>query len=202
MERTQRVAIYVRVSTAEQSTKLQENELRRYAETRAWVVNRVYADTISGAKDNRPALQELMAACRQRKVDVVLVWKFDRFARSLRHLVTALEEFKRLRVDFISATEGVDTTIPSGELVFQIFGAIAQFERALISERVKAGLSEARRNGKRLGRPSIKRLSPAEVELVRKERAQGRISLKGLAEKLGSSVWAIREAIKVHESAM
>jgi DNA invertase Pin-like site-specific DNA recombinase len=202
MQKIKRAALYVRVSTSDQSTKAQESELKEYAENRGWVVNRVYADKISGAKDNRPALQELMAACRQRKVDVVLVWKFDRFARSLRHLVTALEEFKRLRVDFISATEGVDTTIPSGELVFQIFGAIAQFERALISERVKSGLSEARRRGKRLGRPSVKILSQAEVAQVRRERAQGSISLKALAEKLGASIWAIREAIKVHESMM
>ena len=100
-------------------------------------------------------------------MDVVLVWKFDRFARSLRYLVSALEEFRKVGIDFISATEGVDTTIPSGELVFQIFGAIAQFERALIVERVKAGLEQAKRDGKVLGRPSIKRLSEKEIERIR-----------------------------------
>jgi DNA invertase Pin-like site-specific DNA recombinase len=144
-------------------------------------------------KDKRPALQELMAACRQRKFDVVLVWKFDRFARSLRHLVTALEEFKRLGVDFISATEGVDTTIPSGELVFQIFGAIAQFERSLISERVKAGIAEARRNGRRLGRPAIKELSEIEVRKIRAARRKG-ATLRKLSNQFGASLWAVYQA--------
>jgi DNA invertase Pin-like site-specific DNA recombinase len=148
---------------------------------------------MSGAKDDRPALKELMAACRQRKVDLVVVWRFDRFARSLKHLVTALEEFKSLGVDFISATEGVDTTIPTGELVFQIFGAIAQFERTLISKRVKAGLAEAIRNGKVVGRPPIKRLSGEEIQKIRAARRKG-VPLRKLAGKFGSSVWAVHQA--------
>jgi DNA invertase Pin-like site-specific DNA recombinase len=193
MEKNTRAALYTRVSTSEQSTKAQESELKAYAANRGWVVKQIYSDTISGAKDNRPALQELMAACRQRKIDVVLVWKFDRFARSLRHLVTALEEFKRLRVDFISATEGVDTTIPSGELVFQIFGAIAQFERALISERVKAGLAEAKRMGKQLGRPAIKKLSKPEIAKIRAARRKG-VTLRKLATQFGASLWAVHQA--------
>jgi DNA invertase Pin-like site-specific DNA recombinase len=193
MQKAKRVALYVRVSTNEQSTKAQESELKAYAKNRGWEVTRVYADKMSGAKDDRPALKELMGACRQRKVDVVLVWKFDRFARSLRHLVGALEEFKRLRVDFISATEGVDTTVPSGELVFQIFGAIAQFERTLISERVKAGLAEAIRNGKAVGRPPIKRLSEEEIQKIRTARRKG-VPLRELAGTFGSSVWAVHQA--------
>jgi DNA invertase Pin-like site-specific DNA recombinase len=193
MGKTKRAALYVRVSTSEQSTKSQEGELKAYAEHRGWTVKEIYSDKISGVKDNRPALQELMAACRQRKVDVVLVWKFDRFARSLRHLVTALEEFKRLGVDFISATEGVDTTIPSGELVFQIFGAIAQFERSLISERVKAGIAEARRNGKRLGRPAIKELSGVEIRKIRAARRKG-ATLRKLSNQFGASLWAVYQA--------
>ena len=143
----------------------------------------------------RPALQELMAACRQRKIDVVLVWKFDRFARSLRHLVTALEEFKHLGVDFISATEGIDTTLPSGELVFQIFGAVAQFEASLTSERVRAGLAEAKRNGKRLGRPAIKKLSQAEIIQLRAARRKG-MTLRRLASQFGASVWAVHQACR------
>ena len=126
-------------------------------------------------------------------MDLVSVWKFDRFARSLRHLVTALEEFKRLGIDFISATEGVDTTVPSGELVFQIFGAIAQFERALISERVKAGIAEARRNGKHLGRPAIKKLSAAEIRNVRAARRKG-VTLRKLAAQFRTSLWAVHQA--------
>jgi len=167
MAKPKRCGIYVRVSTSDQNTKVQETELKEYAENRGWVLTRIYSDKASGTKQSRPSLDELMADCRKRKLDVVLVWKFDRFARSLRHLVSALEEFRKVGIDFISATEGVDTTIPSGELVFQIFGAIAQFERALIVERVKAGLEQAKRDGKVLGRPSIKRLSEKEIERIR-----------------------------------
>jgi len=193
MPRAIRAALYARVSTQGQSTKAQEAELNRYASVRGWAIQQTYVDKMSGAKDHRPALQQLMADCRRRKVDVVVVWKFDRFARSLRHLVTALEEFRRLGVNFISATEGVDTTVPSGELVFQIFGAIAQFERSLISERVKAGLSEARRNGRRLGRPANKALSAPEISLIRKERRKG-ATLRQIAKRHGASVWAVQQA--------
>ena len=193
MQKPKRVGLYVRVSTTGQNTKAQQAELRAYAESRGWTVTRVYTDQISGAVHNRPALQELMSDCKRRKVDIVLVWKFDRFARSLRHLVTALEDFRRLRIDFVSATEGVDTTSPSGELVFQIFGAIAQFERALISERVKAGIAEARRNGRQLGRPAIKRLSDAEIAKIRAARLKG-VTLRKLATQYGASLWAVHQA--------
>ncbi|HXP78855.1 MAG TPA: recombinase family protein [Verrucomicrobiae bacterium] len=193
MKKQKRVAIYTRVSTQDQSTKAQEYELQQFAKNRGWNVTRVYADKKSGATNSRPALDELMAGCRKRKVDTVLVWKFDRFARSLRHLVTALEEFKRLGIDFVSATEGVDTTVPSGELVFQIFGAIAQFERALISERVKAGLAEAVRNGKKVGRPAIKTLSAAEIRKIRAARRRG-VTLKKLSNQYGASMWAVYQA--------
>lgn len=193
MMKQKRVALYTRVSTQDQSTKAQEFELQQFAKHRKWTVTRIYADKKSGATKSRPALDELMADCRQRKVDTVLVWKFDRFARSLRHLVTALEEFKRLGIDFVSATEGVDTTVPSGELVFQIFGAIAQFERSLISERVKAGLAEAIRNGKKIGRPAIKTLSPKEIQKIRAARRRG-VTLKKLSNQFGASMWAIHQA--------
>jgi DNA invertase Pin-like site-specific DNA recombinase len=188
-----RVAIYTRVSTQDQSTKAQEYELQQFANNRGWNVTQVYADKKSGSVSSRPALDELMAACRKRKVDAVLVWKFDRFARSLRHLVTALEEFKRLGIDFVSATEGIDTTVPSGELVYQIFGAIAQFERTLISERVKAGLAEAIRNGRKIGRPAIKRLSNTEIRKIRAARRRG-VTLKKLSSEFGASMWAVYQA--------
>jgi DNA invertase Pin-like site-specific DNA recombinase len=203
MPQSIRAALYARVSTNEQNTKAQELELKAYAKQRGWTVIRVYADRgISGAKDNRPALLELMSDCRRRKVDVVLVWKFDRFARSLKHLVTALEEFKRLGIDFISATEGIDTTIPSGELVFQIFGAIAQFERTLISERVRSGLASARKQGKRLGRPAIRELNQTEIKKVRADRASGKFSLRELASKYATSVWAVQTAIASRNRAL
>jgi DNA invertase Pin-like site-specific DNA recombinase len=188
-----RVGVYVRVSTQDQSTKAQENELKEFARNRGWEVTHVYSDTISGTTKSRPGLDQLMADCRKRRVDAVLVWKFDRFARSLRHLVTALEEFKALGIHFISATEGIDTTVPSGEMVFQIFGAIAQFERTLICERVKAGLTEAKRKGTRLGRPPIKKLTDIDVAKIRAARKKG-ITLRTLSKQFGASLWAVYQA--------
>jgi DNA invertase Pin-like site-specific DNA recombinase len=123
----------------------------------------------------------------------VLVWKFDRFARSLRQLVTALELFRTFGIDFVSATEAIDTSLPSGELVFQIFGAIAQFERALIGERVRAGLAQARRSGKRIGRPPVRSLTPAERMRLRKEHGDGK-SLRHLAKAYGITLWAAHSA--------
>jgi DNA invertase Pin-like site-specific DNA recombinase len=193
MKKQKWVAIYTRVSTQDQSTKAQEYELQQFAKNRGWSVSRVYTDKMSGATKSRPALDELMTDCRRCRVSTVLVWKFDRFARSLRHLVTALEEFKRLGINFVSATEGIDTTIPSGELVFQIFGAIAQFERTLISERVKVGLAEAIRNGKRIGRPPIKKLSEVEVRKIRAARRRG-VTLRKLSNQFGASMWAVHQA--------
>jgi len=194
-----KAAIYLRVSTGEQKTDAQEMELKQYAEARGWVVQNVYADRgISGAKMNRPALDQLMADCRKRKVGVVVVWKFDRFARSLRHLVTALEEFRRLGIDFVSCTEAIDTSVPSGELVFQIFGAIAQFERALISERVRAGVAHARARGKRIGRPPIRELTEDERARMQKDRREKKLSLRELAEKYGVSVWSAYAATAPH----
>ena len=193
MKGKKKVGIYIRVSTQDQSTKAQENELREFAKNRAWEVTRVYSDTISGTTKSRPGLDELMSDARKRKFAAVLVWKFDRFARSLRHLVTALEEFKGLGIDFISATEGVDTTVPSGELVFQIFGAIAQFERTLICERVRAGLTEAKRKGKQLGRPPIRKLTHIDVQKIRAARKKG-ITLRKLATQFGASLWSVHRA--------
>ena len=191
-----RVGIYVRVSTSGQSTQTQEAELRQYVRRRGWFVHRVYADRgFSGAKESRPALDDLLADCRRRRLDVVLVWKFDRFARSLKQLVSALEEFHKLGVNFISATEGIDTTVASGELVFGIIAAMAQFERSLIGERVRAGLARARKEGVRLGRPAIKRLTQPEVKSVRRDRASGRYSLRGLSAKYGTSLWAIQQLV-------
>ncbi len=196
-ERERRAGIYVRVSTKEQKTESQEAELKEYAARRGWEVHRVYADQgQSGAKSSRPALDELMADCRRRKVDVVLVWKFDRFARSLRHLVSALEDFRRLGINFVSCTEAIDTSIPSGELVFQIFGAIAQFERALISERVKSGLAHARKNGTRLGRPPVRQLDRKKAEQLVAERARGKASLRSIARKYRVSLWQVYNACK------
>ena len=154
MTKQKRVAIYLRVSTKDQSTKPQEFELKQFAKNRGWIVTRIYTDKKSGALNVRPALDELMADCRKRKVDAVLVWKFDRFARSVSHLLRALENFRALGVEFVSLSEQVDTSTPTGKMVFTVLGAVAELERSLIVERVKAGLRNARAKGKRLGRPS------------------------------------------------
>ncbi len=189
-----RVAIYTRVSTDEQSTSTQEHELRQYAKHRGWTVQRIYTDHgFSGASEKRPALDELLRDARKRKFDVVLVWKFDRFARSLRQLVSALELFRKFGIDFVSATEAIDTSLPSDELVFQIFGAIAQFERALIGERVKAGLAQARRKGKRIGRPPIRTLTAEESTCLRNEHVNGK-SLRKLAQSYGVTLWTAHSA--------
>lgn len=192
-----RVGIYLRVSTKEQSTRMQERQLRAFVEQRGWVVSRVFQDKgISGTVEDRPALKELMMECRKRRLDAVVVWKFDRFARSLKHLVTALEELRKLKVDFVSLTEAVDTSIPSGELVFHIFAAIAQFERSLIGERVRAGLQHARAEGVELGRPRKYTLSSKQQKEIREARATGKFTLKQLSKQFGLPVWRIFAATR------
>jgi len=153
-----RVAIYARVSTANngQDPTMQTRELREYCERRGWNVAGEYIDTgICGSKDRRPELDRLMADAHKRHFDVVAVWKFDRFARSVSHLLRALETFNALGIAFASLTEQVDTTTPAGKMVFTVLGAVAELERSIIVERVKAGLRNAKAKGKRLGRPSI-----------------------------------------------
>jgi DNA invertase Pin-like site-specific DNA recombinase len=152
-----RVALYSRVSTLNlQDPELQARELREYAQRRGWQISREYVDRgVSGSKQSRPALNELLADAHQRKCDVVLVWKLDRLGRSLRHLVNTLAELEARGVAFVSLRDNLDLCTPSGRLMFKVIGALAEFERALIQERVKAGLRNARAKGKRLGRPKI-----------------------------------------------
>ena len=164
--------------------------MREYVRRRGWKLQQIYRDHgISGASSNRPALNELSKACRRGSVDVVVVWKFDRFARSLKQLMSGLETCRALGIDFVSVTESIDTSLPSGELVFQMIGAVAQFERSLIGERVKSGLANARAKGKLLGRPALRRLTPTEKRELRRQRAQHRVPFRELAEKFGVSVW-------------
>jgi len=155
MKSVSRIALYARVSTlVGQNPEMQLRELREYCERRNFKIGEEYVDKgISGSRERRPALDRLMVDCRKRLVDAVVVYRYDRFARSLRQLVNALEEFRSLGIDFISLHEGVDTSTPNGRLVFGIFASIAEFERELIRDRVRSGLSSARAKGKRLGRP-------------------------------------------------
>ena len=184
------VAVYARVSTLDQDCAPQLDDLRRFAAQR-FGERHEYVDVgVSGAQRRRPQLDTLMADARRRRFDVVLVWKFDRFARSVKHLVDSLEEFQALGIDFISYTEGVDTTTPTGQLLFHIVGAVAQFERDLIAERVRAGIAHARAMGKRIGRPR----APIDARVVEALRTQG-YSLRQIAKTLGVPVSRVRRAL-------
>jgi DNA invertase Pin-like site-specific DNA recombinase len=149
--------LYARVSTnnGQQDPELQLRELREYCTRRGWEVSGEYGDHISGSKDRRPALDRLMADAHRRRFDAVVVWKFDRFARSTSHLLKALETFRALGVEFVSLSEQVDTSTPMGKMMFTVLAAVAGLERSLIVERVKAGLRNARAKGRRLGRPRV-----------------------------------------------
>jgi DNA invertase Pin-like site-specific DNA recombinase len=168
---TKRVCLYARVSTSNghQDPELQLRELRTFAAARGWTVAGEFVDRgVSGSKDRRPQLDVLMAGAKSRAFDILLVWKLDRFARSLKHLVTALAEFEALGVQFVSLRDNLDLTTPSGRLMFHVIGAMAEFERALIQERVRAGLRNARAKGKRLGRPTVS-IPTAKVQRLRSQ---------------------------------
>jgi DNA invertase Pin-like site-specific DNA recombinase len=147
-----RAAIYARVSTADQTCENQLLELHRYTAARAWTPLDYVDGGISGAKDRRPALDQLVVDARKRRFDVLLVWRLDRLGRNLRHLVTLLEELQALGIAFVSLAEGIDATTPAGKLQMHILAAIAEFERARIAARVRAGLARVRARGARLGR--------------------------------------------------
>ena len=148
-----RAAIYARVSTLDQEPENQLAELRRYVEARHWTAREYVDKGISGAKDKRPALDQLVRDAKRRQFDVLVCWRLDRLGRNLRHLILLLDELQALGVDFVSLQEGIDATTPAGRLHLHILGAIAEFERARIAERVTAGLARARKQGKQLGRP-------------------------------------------------
>jgi len=178
-----RVGIYARVSTLNhgQDVSMQTRELRQFAEARGWQVASEYIDVgISGTKEKRPELDRLMADAHRRKFDAVAVWKFDRFARSVSHLLRALETFEALGIGFVSLSESIDTSTPMGKMVFTILGSVAELERSLIVERVRAGVRNARAKGKRLGRPRV----AVDRSQIASLRAQG-LSWAAIAERLG-----------------
>lgn len=148
-----RAAIYARVSTVDQEPENQLTEVRRYVEARGWTAVEYVDRGVSGAKDRRPALDELVKHARRRRFDVLVCWRLDRLGRNLKHLITLLEDLQALGVAFVSLAEGIDATTPAGKLQMHILGAIAEFERERIRERVMAGLQRARAQGTRLGRP-------------------------------------------------
>jgi DNA invertase Pin-like site-specific DNA recombinase len=191
-----RVALYARVSTVGngQSPEMQLRELREFSERRGWQIAGEYIDAgISGAKDSRPELNRLMADAHKRRFDIVCVWKFDRFARSVSHLLRALEMFKALGIEFSSFSEQMDTTTPTGKMIFTVLGAVAELERSLIAERVRAGLRNARAKGKRLGRPSAVIDNTEMLALI-----DSGLSMLAVGEKLGvSSATVCRRAHRV-----
>jgi DNA invertase Pin-like site-specific DNA recombinase len=191
-----RVALYCRVSTKDQSCDLQVRDLRTYCAARKFTIFREYIDAgESGAKDSRPQLNELMADARKRKFDSVIVWRFDRFARSTKHLLLALEEFRSLGIQFISYQENIDTSSPLGQALFTIVSAVAQLERDLIRERVNAGIRNARACGKQLGRP--RRIVDRD-ELSRLQ--AGGVSLRAIAKKLGIGYGTVRLRLRSVEN--
>jgi DNA invertase Pin-like site-specific DNA recombinase len=193
MNKEKRVALYARVSTTGnngQDPEMQIRELREYCKHRGWKICDDYVDKgISGAKDSRPELNRLMNDAHRRRFDVIAVWKFDRFARSVSHLLRALETFRSLGIEFVSLSEAVDTTTAAGKMMFTVLGAVAELERSLIGERVRAGLRNAKAKGTRLGRPPLKVLSTAEIRQLRRDRRRG-VSFKRLAQDRGISVWS------------
>ncbi len=179
-----KAAIYARVSTTNgQDPEMQLRELREYCQRRGWSLAGEYVDAgISGAKDSRPELSRLMADAHRRRFDAVVVWRFDRFARSVSHLLHALETFRSLGIEFVSLTEQVDTSTPTGKMVFTVLGAVAELERGLIAERVRAGLRNARAKGRRLGRPR----KIADATIITRRRREG-ASWRAIGRELGVS---------------
>ena len=186
-----RSAIYLRVSTSDQTVENQRLAVESYCKLQGWKVVKVYEDVgVSGAQDRREGLDSLKADVAKGRYDVVLVWKFDRLARSTTHLLETLSLFQRYGTDFVSTTEAVDTSTPTGKMVFVFLGAISEFERALITERVRCGLERAKSQGVRLGRPRV----GFDVNEAVRLKHEGR-SWSQLAKQLGVSSATLRRMI-------
>lgn len=180
--KTARVALYARVSTDDQKADLQLDALRQYAASRGFEVAGEYVDTISGAKESRPALNSLIEDARRGRFQSLVVWKIDRLGRSVAHLLTVLSELQTLGVAFVSLQEAIDTATPAGKMVFTFLGAVAEFERAIIAERVKAGMKAAKKRGKHCGRPK----AALDIDLARQMRSEGK-PLRVVAASAGVS---------------
>lgn len=197
-----RTALYLRVSTPDQKPDLQYDGLRDYAERAGLVVVGEYLDVaVSGRREGRPQLNALMTSARNREIDNVLVWKFDRFARSTKHLLTALDEFNHLGIRFISVQDQIDMASPMGKAMFTIIGAMAELESSLISERVTAGMQAAKSRGKHLGRPPLPQYMIAEIEDLA---ACTDLSVRKIHEKIAgkASRGVVGEIVKQRRSQM
>jgi DNA invertase Pin-like site-specific DNA recombinase len=197
-----RVAIYARVSTANngQDPTMQTRELKEYAERRGWQVAGEYVDIgMSGTKERRPELDRLMTDALRRRFDAVVVWKFDRFARSVSHLLRALENFQALAIHFVSLSESVDTSTPAGKMVFTVLGAVAELERSLIAERVRAGMRNARAKGKRIGRPPRTQLTPEARKAIGEEYWRRKASFRELAKRFDTSIGTVQRCAQAYQ---
>ena len=176
-----KAALYARVSTFDQEPENQLAELRRYVHARSWPAAAEYVDQgVSGSKDRRPALDRLVRDATRCRFDVLVCWRLDRLGRNLRHLVTLLDELHAVGVSFVSLGEGIDCTTPAGRLQLHVLAALAEFERARIAERVRAGLAQARKRGTRLGRPA-RRISGTDLHRT------ADLSVRDAAREIGVS---------------
>ena len=191
------VAIYARVSTDKQAVDMQLSELRDFVKRSNWKIYKEYIDQgYTGANTKRPAFTDMMNLARKRKFDILLVWKLDRLSRSLKDLINTMDELGHLGVDLISYDNNLDTSTPTGKLVFQIVGSVAEFEKDIIRERVKAGLENAKRKGKRLGRPPIPRATFQKAKILR---AKG-LSFREIGRRLNIDEGTFRKRYKADES--
>jgi DNA invertase Pin-like site-specific DNA recombinase len=184
----ERVAIYTRVSTLDQSDGGQEKELRELAQRKGWSVFGVYQDKVSGLKKTRPELDHVLADAKRGHFSHVLVWRIDRLGRSVSHLLEVLETLNVLGIKFLSLNEAIDTSTPAGTLIFTVLGSVAAFERSILVERVRMGIQHAKRRGVKLGRPALTKLSSSDIASMREQRTTG-ITFRDLAKEFGTSVW-------------
>ena len=187
-------AIYARVSTDKQKAEMQVVELKVFVKRRGFSLGQIYIDQgFTGGNIQRPAFGKMMEDAHKRSFDVLIVWKLDRLSRSLKDLITTLETLGSLGVDFISYDNSLDTSTPTGKLVFHVVGSVAEFERDIIKERVRAGLANARRNGKRLGRPSILAKVSPKIYILKENGLSNRM----IASRLGVGEATVRRALKL-----
>jgi len=196
MDKRKKVAVYTRISTIHQKTDSQDNEIEEFIKRHDFEIYKKYHDTFSGAKDSRPALKELMFDASKKKFDIVLVYKFDRFARSLKFLVDSLEVFRLLNIDFISIKEAIDTSTPMGKLIFSINSAYAEFEREIIRQRVIDGLNARKAKGYKLGGPEISKYKQEQI----KELINQKIPTRKIATMLGISRGSVMKYKKIENS--
>jgi len=195
-----RTAIYARVSTSDQNNAIQVRELTEYVERRGWQLVGTYQDQMSGGKTSRPGLDRLIADARQRRFDAVLVWKLDRFGRSLVHCVSGIQELASLGIRFIATSQGLDTdeSNPASKLLMYILAAVAQFERELIHERVSAGMKSARKHGTKTGKPIGRPRRIFDRSEVVRLRETG-LSIEKVASKTGLGVGTIVRVLQTYE---